>query len=82
MARKIEVTAEVRDQLIADLELSNQNTLYMALRYDTDSPSAKMIRREAVKRGGVQWVTLDEVAREMEQEQGTVEQMLGIPSGQ
>lgn len=77
MAKKIEVTPEVRAKLVEEYELPNDRTVYNALNYSTESPSAKMIRRKAVELGGVQWVTLDEVARELEQELGTVEQLLG-----
>ena len=77
MARKIEVTPEVRKQMIEEMELASDMTVYNALNYTSDSPSAKMIRRRAIELGGKQWVTLDEVARELEQDQGTVEQLLG-----
>lgn len=77
MAKKIEVTPEVRKQMIEEMELACDMTVYNALNYTSDSPSAKMIRRRAIELGGKQWVTLDEVARELEQEQGTVEQLLG-----
>lgn len=79
MAKKIEVSPDTRAKLKEEFELSNDNTVYNALNYESDSPSAKMIRRRAVDLDGVQWVTLDEVAREMEQDQGTVEIMLGTP---
>ena len=60
MAKKIEVTPEVRAQLIEELELSNDVTVYNALKFATDSPSAKMIRRRALELGGVEWATREE----------------------
>lgn len=60
MAKKIEVTPEVRAQLREEFELTNDNTVYCALRYDSDSPSAKMIRRRALELGGREWMTTDE----------------------
>lgn len=75
--RKIEVTPEVRKQMIEEMELASDMTVYNALNYTSDSPSAKMIRRRAIELGGKQWVTLDEVGRALLKEQGTVEQLLG-----
>lgn len=62
MAKKIEVSPEVRSQLVDEFELTNDNTVYRALRYESDSPSAKMIRRRALELGGREWMTTDEVA--------------------
>lgn len=77
MAKKIEITPEIRDQIMQEFEINSTPTIYYALKYETDSPSAKLIRKRAVELGGIQWVTLDEVARELEQDQGTIEIMLG-----
>jgi len=60
MSRKIEVTPAVRSILKDEFYLSNDQTIYNALNYDTNSPSAKMIRRRALELGGVEWVTVDE----------------------
>ena len=61
MAKKIEVSPEVRAQLKEEFELKNDQTIYNALNYETESPSAKMIRRRAIELGGREWVTTDEV---------------------
>lgn len=63
MAKKIEVSPEVRAQLKVEFELNNDQTVYNALNYETESPSAKMIRRRAIELGGREWVTTDEVER-------------------
>lgn len=59
MAKKIEVTPEVRTLLKEEHCLANDQTVYKALRYETDSPLAKMIRRRAIELGGKQWVTIE-----------------------
>ena len=59
--KKIEVTPEVRAQLREEHCLVNDQTVYKALRYETDSPLAKMIRRRALELGGKEWITSDEV---------------------
>ena len=64
MAKKIEVTAEVRERLKEEHCVGNDQTVYNALNYVTDSPLAKMIRRRALELGGREWVTGDEVAAE------------------
>lgn len=61
MAKKIEVSPDVRAQLKEEFELKNDQTIYNALNYETESPSAKMIRRRAIELGGREWVTADEV---------------------
>lgn len=61
MAKKIEVSPDVRAQLKEEFELKNDQTIYNALNYETESPSAKMIRRRAIELGGREWVTTDEV---------------------
>lgn len=61
MAKKIEVKPEVRKQLLEEFELGNEQTVYNALNYESDSPSAKMIRRRALELGGVEWLTKDEM---------------------
>jgi len=61
MSRKIEVTPEVRSQLKEEFETKNEGTIYNALNYETNSPSAKMIRRRAIELGGTEWFTLDEL---------------------
>lgn len=61
MAKKIEVSPEVRAQLKEEFELKYDQTIYNALNYETESPSAKMIRRRAIELGGREWVTTDEV---------------------
>lgn len=63
MAKKIEVTPEVRAQLKEEFELGNDQTVYNALNYVSDSPSAKMIRRRAQELGGTEWITIDEVRK-------------------
>lgn len=60
MAKKIVVTPEVRQKLIEELELNNDVTVYNALLYRTNSPSAKLIRRRALELGGKEWFTKDE----------------------
>jgi len=62
MAKKIEVTAEVREALKKEFEISNEQTIYNALNFESDSPSAKMIRRRALELGGREWMTADEIA--------------------
>lgn len=59
--KKIEVTPDVRAQLREEHCLANDQTVYRALRYETDSPLAKMIRRRALELGGREWMTADEV---------------------
>ena len=59
MERKIEVSPEVRAQLREEFEIGNDNTVYVALRYESNSPSAKMIRRRALELGGKEWWTTD-----------------------
>lgn len=61
MAKKIEVSPDVRAQLKEEFELKNDQTIYNALNYETESPSAKMIRRRAIELGGREWVTTDEM---------------------
>ena len=65
MAKKIEVTPEVRAQLREEHCLENDTTVYKALNYETNSPLAKMIRRRALELGGKFWLTSDEVAAEV-----------------
>ena len=60
MAKKIEVTPEVREQLRKEHCLENDQTVYKALRFETNSPLSKMIRRRAIELGGREWVTTDE----------------------
>ena len=60
MAKRIEVTADVRSQLREEFELASDQTVYTALRFQTNSPSAKMIRRRALALGGKLWETVDE----------------------
>lgn len=61
MAKKIEISPEMRAKLKEEFELNNDQTVYNALNFETDSPSAKMIRRRALELGGREWVTTDEV---------------------
>lgn len=63
MAKKITVTPEVRAQLQEEFDISNTATIYNALNYETDSPSARMIRRRALELGGQEWQTTDELAQ-------------------
>ena len=60
MAKKIEVTPEVRAILKEELEINNDNTIYRALNFAADSPSARLIRRRALELGGTEWHTADE----------------------
>lgn len=64
MAKKIEISPEMRAKLKEEFELKNDQTIYNALNYETESPSAKMIRRRALELGGKEWMTADEVAAE------------------
>lgn len=64
MAKKIEVTPEVRAQLRAEHYLENDTTVYKALNYETNSPLAKMIRHRALELGGREWMTADEATTE------------------
>lgn len=66
MAKKIEVTPEVRAQLREEHCLANDQTVYKALRYETDSPLAKMIRRRALELGGIKWITENELGKRFE----------------
>jgi hypothetical protein len=66
MAKKIEVTPEVRAQLREEHCLENDTSVYKALNYETNSPLAKMIRRRALELGGREWLTTDEVANTAE----------------
>ena len=59
--KKIEVTPEVRARLREEHCVENDQTVYNALNYETNSPLAKMIRRRALELGGKEWVTTDEV---------------------
>ena len=59
--KKIEVTPEVRARLREEHCVENDQTVYNALNYETNSPLAKMIRRRALEMGGKVWVTTDEV---------------------
>ena len=59
--KKIEVTPEVRARLREEHCVENDQTVYNALNYETNSPLAKMIRRRALELGGKVWVTTDEV---------------------
>ena len=58
--KKIEVTPEVRARLREEHCVENDQTVYNALNYVTDSPLARMIRRRALELGGREWVTADE----------------------
>lgn len=64
MAKKIEVTPEVRAKLREEHCLENDTTVYKALNYETNSPLAKMIRRRALELGGREWATADEKSAE------------------
>lgn len=65
MAKKIEVTPEVRARLRKEHCLENDTTVYKALNYETNSPLAKMIRRRALELGGREWMTADEKTAEV-----------------
>lgn len=60
MAKKIEVGPEVRAQIMEEFGLKFDATFYNAMRYESDSPSARMIRRRALELGGREWFTRDE----------------------
>lgn len=62
--KKIEVTPEVRARLREEHCVENDQTVYNALNYVTDSPLARMIRRRALELGGREWVTADEATTE------------------
>ena len=64
--KKIEVTPEVRARLREEHCVQNEQTVYNALNYVTDSPLARMIRRRALELGGREWVTADEKEAEGE----------------
>lgn len=64
MAKKIEVSPEVRERLKEEHCVGNDQTVYNALNYVTDSPLAKMIRRRALELGGREWMTADEKTAE------------------
>lgn len=51
---EIRVTKEVRKQLVKDFEAC-EKTVWNALKYETDSPAAKMIRKRALELGGEVW---------------------------
>ena len=51
---EIRVTKEVREQLVKEFEAC-EKTVWNALKYETDSPAAKMIRRRALELGGEVW---------------------------
>ena len=63
--KKIEVTPEVRARLREEHCVENDQTVYNALNYVTDSPLAKMIRRRALELGGTEWATRDEWHKDM-----------------
>lgn len=65
MAKKIEVTPDVRERLKEEHCVGNDQTVYNALNYVTDSPLAKMIRRRALELGGVEWATREEWHRDL-----------------
>lgn len=70
MAKKIEVTPEVRARLREEHCLENDTTVYKALNYETNSPLAKMIRRRALELGGREWMTADEKTAEASPKDG------------
>jgi hypothetical protein len=59
MARKIEVSPEVRKQLSAEFGIS-ETSVYKALGYVTDSELANKVRERAIELGGRKWFTKDE----------------------
>ena len=59
MARKIEVSPEVRKQLSAEFGIS-ETSVYNALGYVTDSELANNVRERAIELGGRKWFTKDE----------------------
>jgi len=60
MAKKIEVTPEVRGQLMSEFEMKNPTSIYKALGYETSSELAEKIRKRALELGGKEWFTKDE----------------------
>lgn len=63
MARKIEVSPEVRKQLSAEFGIS-ETSVYKALGYVTDSELANKVRGRAIEKGGRKWMTADEKTAE------------------
>lgn len=61
MAKKIEVTPEVREQLKNEFGLNNVTSIYKALGYESNSEMAENIRSRAMELGGREWLTADEV---------------------
>lgn len=61
MAKKIEVTPEVREQLKNEFGLNNVTSIYKALGYESNSEMAEKIRQRAVELGGKVWMTEEEV---------------------
>lgn len=61
MAKKITVTPETRATLMDEFELKTEQTLYNALNFSTNSPTARLIRRRAIELGGQEWITTNEL---------------------
>ena len=59
MARKIEVSPEVRKQLSAEFGIS-ETSVYKALGYVTDSEVANKVRERAIEKGGREWYSKDD----------------------
>ena len=59
MARKIEVSPEVRKQLSAEFGIS-ETSVYKALGYVTDSELANKVRERAIEKGGREWYSKDD----------------------
>lgn len=51
---EIRVTKEVRENLKKEFEAC-EKTVWNALKYETDSPAAKIIRKRALELGGEEW---------------------------
>lgn len=69
MARKIEVSPEVRKQLAAEFGIS-ETSVYKALGYVTDSELANKVRERAIEKGGRKWMTTDEKTAEASPKDG------------
>ena len=59
MARKIEVSPEVRKLLSAEFGIS-ETSVYKALGYVTNSELANRVRERAIELGGRKWFTKEE----------------------
>lgn len=56
--KEIKVTPGIRSQLMQEFQVS-EKTVWNAIKFHTDSYTAKQIRRRALELGGREWVAAD-----------------------